>query len=133
MKAKLFKTKKLAEKYVSENYPEVGTGTYTRRNSYITEESDYETDMVNLQWQGETPAWIIEDTELNTVDIAAWWEDGDDKYELFVGDKLAGEFDSIYDARKAYGNAVETEEYKDGEEEEIFEVKLLCNGEDISD
>lgn len=89
--------------------------------------------MVNLQWQGETPAWIIEDTNLNTLDIAAWWEEGDDKYELLVGDKLAEEFDNIYDAREAYGKAVETEEYKDEDEEEVFEVKLLCNGEDISD
>ena len=114
MATKLFKTKKLAEEYISENYPpQVGTGAYTRRNSYITEESNYETDMVNLQWQGEAPAWIIEDTDLNTVDIVAWWEDGDDKYELFVSDKLSGEFDNLYDAREAYGIAVEAEQYKD--------------------
>lgn len=133
MKAKLFKTKKLAEAYICENYSEMAAGTYTRRNSYITEDSDYETDMVNLQWSGETPAWIIEDSALNTVDVIAWWEEGDDKYELFVGGKLYGGFDNIYDAREAYDKAVDTEEYKDEDEEEVFEVRLFCNGEDISD
>ena len=49
-----------------------------------------------------------------------------------VGDKLKETFDNNYDAREAYDKAVETEEYKDEDEEEVFEVKLLCNGEDIS-
>lgn len=62
----------------------------------------------------------------------AWWEEGDDKYELFVGDRLTGTFNNNYDAREAYDKAVEEEEYKDEEEEEIFDVKLFCNGEDIS-
>lgn len=127
METKLFKTKKIAEEYVRENYPDM-----RRVNSYFTERTDYDTDMVNLQWSGETPAWNIEDEQCNTVARVGWWEEGDDKYELFVGDKLAWTFDNNYDAREAYCKAVESEEYKDEDEEEIFEVKLLCNGEDIS-
>lgn len=130
MEIRLFKTKKLAEEYIRENYPQ---NEYILNDSYITEDSDYDArDMPNLQWSGETPAWRVEDEDGETVAIIAWWEDGDDKYELFVGDKLAGTFDNNYDAREAYGKAVEEEEYKDEDEEEVFEVKLLCNGEDIS-
>lgn len=124
---KLFKTKKLAEEYVRENYPDL-----RKVNSCFTERTDYDTDMVNLCWSGETPAWDIEDNQCNTVARVGWWEEGDDKYELYVGAKLTGVFDNIYDAREAFDKAVEVEEYKDEDEEEIFEVKLLCNGEDIS-
>ena len=127
MEAKLFKTKKLAEEYVRENYPDL-----RKVNSYFTERTDYDTDMVNLCWSGETPAWDIEDNQCNTVARVGWWEEGDDEYELRIGGKPAAKFDNLYDAREAYDKAVETEEYKDEDEEEVFEVKLFCNGEDIS-
>lgn len=58
MATKLFKTKKLAEEYISENYPEVKEGRYTLRSTSVSEESDIdERDMPNLCWSGETPAW----------------------------------------------------------------------------
>lgn len=135
MKVRLFKTKKLALEYIKENYhPQVSKGGYTLRSTTIDEDSDIdERDMPNLQFSGECDALAVEDGNLDTVDIAAWWEDGDSKYELFVGEKLIGEFDNSYDARLAYNDAVETEEYKDEDEEEIFEVKLVCDGEVISD
>lgn len=130
METRLLKTKKIAEKYIRENYPEP---EYTLSNSYITEESDYDArDMPNLQWSGETPAWIVENKDGETVAVIAWWEEGDDEYKLYVGEKLVGTFDNSYDAREAYDKAVDEEEFKDEEEEEVFEVKLFCNGEDIT-
>ena len=127
MKTILFKTKKLADEYISENHPDARL-----KDSCITEESDYDTDMVNLQWSGETSAYDVIDDNDGLVARIAWWEEGTDKYELFVGSKLMAEFDNHYDAREAYDKAVEAEEYKYEDEEEIFDVKLLCNGEDIS-
>lgn len=132
MKTILFKTKKLAEEYISKRYPEVENGTYMLRKSSITERRNYTTDMDDFQWCGETPALDVLDENFNTIGTFAWWEDGDDKYDLFVGDMLIESFDNNYDARKAYDKALEKEENKDEEDEDVFEVKLFCNGEDIS-
>lgn len=53
METRLFKTKKIAEKYIRENYPE---SEYALSNSYITEDSDYDArDMPNLQRRGYNP------------------------------------------------------------------------------
>ncbi len=123
MKTILFKTKKLTDEYISENHPDARL-----KDSCITEESDYDTDMVNLQWSGETPAYDIIDDDGECVARLAWWEEGDDKYKLLIG-PLVVEFDNHYDAREAYNKAVEDNEYED----EPQEVKLFCNDEDISD
>lgn len=129
METRLFKTKKLAQEYISENYPDA-----TLRKSSISEDSDInERDMPNLQWQGETPAYLVEDAEGNNLALIGWWDEGEDEYKLYVGKELAGTFDNNYDAREAFNNAVEAEEYKDEDEEEVFDVRLFCNGEDISD
>lgn len=128
MATKLFKTKKLAEKYIHENHPNCST-----HHTAIDERSNWDAvDIPDLQWQGETPALDVKDENFNTIATVAWWEEGDDEYELFVGDKLSQTFDNIFDAREAFNKASETEEDKDEEEEEIFEVKLFCNGEDIT-
>lgn len=122
----LFKTRKLAKAYINENYPQVKSGEYSLRDTYITEESNWDdVDMPNLQWSGETPAYSIEDDNFDEVARVAWWEEGDDEYKLFVGHELKGEFDNSYDAREAQKKAQE--------EETIFEVKLFCNGEDITE
>lgn len=127
METRLFKTKKLAEEYIRENYPNT-----ILHDSYITEDSDYdERDMPNLQWSGETSAYEVIGEHGDTLAKIAWWEEGGNDYKLYVGSKLAGTFDNNYDAREAYEKAVEAENAKD-EEEEVFEVKLFCNGEDIS-
>lgn len=128
MKTILFKTKKLAEAYISENYPGAQL-----KDSYITEESDYDTDMANFCWSGETPAYDVIDDDGECVARVAWWEEGTDEYKLYVGEELTGTFDNLYDAREAFDKAVEAEEYKDEDEEEVFEVRLFCNGDDISD
>lgn len=127
METKLFKTKKLAMEYIRENYPDT-----MLKDSSITEESDYDTDMVNLCWSGDTPAYDVIDDNGEDVARIAWWEEGTDEYKLYVGKELTGTFDNNYDAREAFDKAVEAEEYKDEEEEEVFDVRLFCNGEDIS-
>lgn len=124
MVTKLFKTKILAEEYISENYP----GSHTEPRG-LSDTSDWEDiDMPNLQWSGETLGLSILDKDSNEIDRVAWWEEGDDKYELFVGDDNPITFDNSYDAREAYVDAIEDEKYED----EPREVRLFCNGEDIS-
>lgn len=130
MTTKLFKTKKLAEAYIRENYPNCHT-----HGTSIDERCDYEAvDMPDLQWAGKMPALDVWDENNNykTVATVAWWESGDEKYELYVGEELVGTYDNNYDARHAYDEAVEREEDKEPEEEEVLNVHLLCDGEDIS-
>lgn len=124
MTTKLFKTRKLAEKYISENYTE-----YDTEEGVIDERSDWEAvDMPGFEWQGETSAISVIGDDSEEIDCVAWWEEGDDKYELFVGGKIVGTFDNNYDSRKAYNDAVDEEICED----KPREVKLFCNGEDIS-
>ena len=85
--------------------------------------------MPNLQWSGETPGLSVLDKDSNEIDRVAWWEEGDDKYELFVGDDNPITFDNSSDAREAYADAIEDEKYED----EPRVVRLLCNGEDITE
>lgn len=96
MVTKLFKTKKLAEKYIHENHPNCST-----HHTAIDERSNWDAvDIPDLQWQGETPALDVKDENFNTIATVAWWEEGDDEYELFVGDKLSKTFDNIFDAAR---------------------------------
>lgn len=125
MVTKLFKTKKLAEEYISENYPESRTQSFAL---YDTDNWD-DVDMPNLQWSGETPGLRILDDDLNDIDRVAWMWEGDDAYELHVGNDAPIVFDNNYDAREAYDKAVEDEKYED----EPRVVKLFCNGEDITE
>lgn len=128
METKLFKTRKLAEKYIRENFNDP-----LLKSTSITDRTDCDVvDMPNLCWSGETPAYEVIDNNGETAAFAAWWEEGDDEYKLYVGKELAGTFDNNYDAREAYDKAMETEDDKDEDEEEIFEVRLFCNDEDIS-
>ena len=124
MKTILFKTRKEAEAYIRDNYTD-----YTLRSTYITEESDYDTDIRNLCWQGEATAWDVIDANGANVFRAAWWEEGDDVYKLLIDDKVANIYDNIIDAREAYEQAAEAEKYAD----EPRPVTLLCNDEDITD
>lgn len=128
METKLFKTKKLAEEYIRENY----SNATTKPQALSDRDCWDDVDMPDLQWSGETPGLAIFDDKFDEIDRVAWWEEGDDSYELYVGEKLTGSFDNLYDARQAYNKAVETEENKDEEEETVYGVKLLRNGEDIS-
>lgn len=134
MVTKLFKTRKRAEDYISESYPEVGRGHYTLESTSISDRSEWEDvdDIPNLLWSGETEALSILDENFKVIDRVAWFESGDDSYELFIGGEPSGQFDNHFDAREAFREAVEVEEEKDEDEEEVLEVRLFCNGEDIS-
>lgn len=123
METILFKTRKLAMEYIRENYPDA-----LLKDSYITEESDYDTDMVNLCWSGETPAYEVIDDDDELVARIAWWEEGTDEYELYINNVCRGTFDNNYDAREAYNKAVEDNKYED----EPKEIMLYCNDEDIT-
>lgn len=124
METKLFKTKKLAEEYIHENY----TNPWLHDTS-ITEETDCDVvDMPNLCWSGEAPAVEVIDDDGKTIAIIAWWEEGEDEYELYINNVCRGAFDNNYDAREAYSKAVEDNKYED----EPKEVMLFCNNEDIT-
>ncbi len=128
MEAKLFKTRKLAEKYIRENYPDNDT-----EKSAISSDSQWEAiDMPGYSWQGETPALSVIDNDGNEIERVGWNEEGTDNYELYVGGRKVSDFDNIFDAREAYERAKKLENEKDEDEETIFDVKLFCTGEDIS-
>lgn len=128
MTAKLFKTRKLAEKYIRENYPDKDT-----EKSAVSSDSAWEAiDMPGYSWQGETLALSVVDNNGNEIERVGWNEEGTDSYELYVGGRKISDYDNILDAREAYNLAKRIEDEKDEDEEEAFEVKLYCNGEDIS-
>lgn len=128
MKALIFKTKKLAKEYISENYP-----NSFLRNSSIGDRDNYDFVDMSVCWSGEVPAWDVVDDNYDTVATIGWWEEGDDVYELFVGEKLVATFDNMPDALEAKEEAIRIEEEKDEDEEIVFEVTLLCNGEQVGD
>lgn len=129
MTTKIFKTRTLANNYISENYP-----TATTKSFVLCDESDWEDmDMPNLNWSGETPALAVLDEDFNEIDRVAWMEEGDAKYELYVGDSVAGTFDNNYDASEAFEAAVENEEQKYDDDEEVYDVKLFRDGEDVTE
>lgn len=128
METRIFKTRKLAEEYIRENYPNA-----LLKDSYIGDGGDWvAVDMPNLQWGGDLSALDIwSENEAGDIDLlgqVAWWEEGTDKYELFINSELIAEFDNHYDAREAYDKAIEDNKYED----EPKEIKLFCNNEDIS-
>lgn len=126
MNAKLFKTKKIAQEYIRNNYPDA----YYLRNTSVSENTDMEyVDMPNLQWSGESAAVMIEDDHCNTIEIVGWWEEEDCKYDIVVGENVTS-FDNFYDAEQFYEDAIEAEKYKD-DDEEIYQVKIYRNGEEM--
>ena len=85
MKAILFATKKEAQAYIRDNYPGMDT-----EQSSLFDRSDYEgydPVMKNLQWLGDTECIDILDEEGNAIARVAWWEDGDDSYEVWYGEE----------------------------------------------
>lgn len=125
---KLFKTRKLAEDYIRENYPENLT-----EKSVVTNNGNNidEIDMPDLLWSGEASAISVLDDDGQIVELVAYFEEGDCRYELFIGGERMGTYDNLYDAREAKKWAVEDEEWKD--EGAARPVTLFCNGEDITE
>ena len=125
MKAILFATKKEAEKYIQVNHQ--GRDI---ENSSLYDESDWEGSdrvMENFQWSGETECYNILDKEGNSIDRVAWWEDGDDIYNVYRGDELLATFDNKPTALYFLQELWKKEEEKD--DEEMMGVSLYCNDE----
>ena len=131
MKAILFATKKEAEAYIRANY----SGMDTEQSS-LSDRSDYEGyDMVmnNFQWMGETECVNILDEEGNTIARVAWWESGDDTYEIWYGEECVARVNGQPHAMAIYDDYVDREKEKDEDEEDLCKIMLKCNGQVIDE
>lgn len=118
MKFKLFLTDRDAMEYINSNYP--GAIIKDCSADYAGCE-DYGDDVQNYQWDGETPAMYVLDSDYNEVDKVAYLEDSEPgAYRVIVGDDTT-RFDCQYRAQMAFDEAVENEHY----EEDPRTVKLV--------
>lgn len=131
MKAILFTTKKRAEAYIRDNY----SGMDTELSS-LSDRSDYEgyaPVMKNFQWSGETECVNILDEEGNTIARVAWWEDGNDTYEVWCGEERVARVNNHPYAKAIFDDYVDREKEKDEDEEDLCQVCLICNGQVIEE
>ena len=131
MKAILFATKKEAQDYICANYPGMDTEL-----SSLSDRSDYEgydPVMKNLQWLGDTECIDILDEEGNAIARVAWWESGDDSYEVWYGEECVARVNDHPHAKAIFEDYVSREEEKDEDEEDLCQVCLICNGKVIDE
>ena len=131
MKAIFFATKKEAQAYIRDNY----SGMDTELSS-LSDRSDYEGyDMVmnNFQWMGETECVNILDEEGNTIARVAWWESGDDTYEIWYGEECVARVNDQPHAMAIYDDYVDREKEKDEDDEDLCKILLKCNGQVIDE
>ena len=131
MKAILFATKKEAEAYIRANY----SGMDTELSS-LSDRSDYEGyDMVmnNFQWLGETECVNILDEEGDTIARVAWWESGDDTYEIWYGEACVARVNDQPHAMAIFDDYVDREKEKDEDDEDLCKILLKCNGQVIDE
>ena len=131
MKAILFATKKEAEAYIRDNY----AGMTTEQSS-LYEGCDWEgSDQVmnNFQWLGETECENILDEEGNTIARVAWWESGDDTYEVWYGEDCVAKVNDHPHAQAIFDDYVDREKEKDEDDEDLCKVLLKCNGQVIDE
>ena len=131
MKAILFATKKEAQAYIRDNY----AGMTTEQSS-LYEGCDWEgSDQVmnNFQWLGDTECVNILDEECNTIARVAWWEDGDDTYEIWYGEECVARVNDQPHAIAIFDDYVDREKEKDEDEEDLCKVLLKCNGQVIDE
>lgn len=119
MKKLLFKTKPLATQYLQQHYQ----GYSTRK--CVDEAGDMEQMDFSSSVSGEVNAYMVEDEDLNTIIVLAWWSEGYEEYHLTVGDQEIGCFDNIFDAMDAKHRAEEEQE----DEDEPLPVVLMIDGE----
>lgn len=118
MKFKLFLTDSDAMEYINENYP--GAIIKNCSADYAGCE-DYGDDVQNYQWDGETPAMYVLDSDYNDVDKVAYLEHSEPgAYCVIVGDETTY-FDCLFRAQMAYDDAARAERY----EEEPRPVMLI--------
>ena len=135
MKAILFATKKEANIYIRANY----SGMNTEQSS-LSDRSDWEGSdrvMDNFSWSGETECVNILDEEGNTIARVAWWEDGDNTYEVWYGEECVARVNDHPHAVAIFDDYVDREvnyeKFKDEEEGDLYAVCLICNGEVIDE
>ena len=131
MKAIFFATKKEAEAYIRANY----SGMDTELSS-LSDRSDYEGyDMVmnNFQWMGETECVNILNEEGDTIARVAWWEDGDDSYEVWHGEECVARVNDQPHAMAIFDDYVDREKEKDEDDEDLCKILLKCNGQVIDE
>ena len=131
MKAILFATKKQAEAYIRDNYPGMDTEL-----SSLSDRSDYEgydPVMKNLQWLGDTECIDILNEEGDTIARVAWWESGDDTYEIWYGEECVARVNDQPHAEAIFDDYVDREKEKDEDDEDLCKVLLKCNGQVIDE
>ena len=135
MKALFFATKKEAQAYIRDNYPGMDTEL-----SSLSDRSDYEgydPVMNKFQWSGETECENILDEEGNTIARVAWWESGDDSYEVWYGEECVARVNDHPHAKAIFEDYVDREvnyeKFKDEEEGDLYQVCLVCNGQVIDE
>lgn len=131
MKAILFATKKEAQDYICANYPGMDTEL-----SSLSDRSDYEgydPVMKNLQWLGDTECIDILNEEGDTIARVAWWESGDDTYEIWYGEECVARVNDHPHAEAIFDDYVDREKEKDEDDEDLCKVLLKCNGQVIDE
>ena len=131
MKAILFATKKEAQDYICANYPGMDT-----EQSSLFDRSDYEgydPVMKNLQWLGDTECIDILNEEGDTIARVAWWESGDDSYEVWYGEECVARVNDQPHAEAIFDDYVDREKEKDEDDEDLCKVLLKCNGQVIDE
>ncbi len=135
MKAILFATKKQADIYIRANF----SGMNTEQSS-LSDRSEWEGSdkvMENFSWSGDTECENILDEEGNTIARVAWWESGDDIYEVWYGEDCVARVNDHPHAKAIFEDYVDREvnyeKFKDEEEGDLYAVCLICNGEVIDE
>ena len=131
MKAILFATKTEAQDYICANYPGMDTEL-----SSLSDRSDYEgydPVMKNLQWLGDTECIDILNEEGDTIARVAWWESGDDTYEVWCGKECVARVNDQPHAEAIFDDYVDREKEKDEDDEDLCKVLLKCNGQVIDE
>ena len=119
---KLFSTRKKAEAYIREEYPEATTKSTTLTDEDCPDMDDYP----NFSYSGETAAFEVLDDDFNVIAVIGWWEDGTEDYTLYRADGITSHFDCMVAAQEAAKEEAEKAadmiKYEEGTP---AEVKLL--------
>ena len=116
---KLFSTRKKAEAYIREEYPEATTKSTTLTDEDCPDMEDYP----NFSYSGETAAFEVLDSDYNTLAAIGWWEDGTEDYTLYRADGSTSHFDCSLaaeeEARKEQEKAQDMIDYEEGTPSEV--------------
>lgn len=127
---KLFSTRKKAEAYIKEEYPEA-----TIKSTTITDEDcPNMEDYPNFTYSGETAAFEVLGNDCNVIAVIGWWEDGTEDYTLYRADGSTSHFDcrlaAEEEARKEQEKAQDMIDYEEGTPSE---VKIVTSDGEVCD